>query len=244
MSFSKEQKHEADVQALEKLITAAIKKINGQKENDICRYLPVPTGGYMHHFTLRKMKQEAPDELAEMIQQFVINPKTPITVAPKPRAARGSRKRRDNITLNKNDLERMLSIARMAGDKEMIAKLTPKKSLAAIKRELIASIRKNEINYTLWAAYVETTSGQSTTGIPGQESHMLLQRPTMPNQESQMHSNPAMSGQPTAQGFANAAPARAMNTEMGNNNHSQNTNQSANNYAAARITPAVSSTNS
>ena len=42
---------------IEDLIGKAIKKINGRKENDLCRYLPMNTGGYMHHFTLRKMER-------------------------------------------------------------------------------------------------------------------------------------------------------------------------------------------
>ena len=39
---------------MEKLILKAIKKVCGNKENDLCRYLPGPSGGYMHHFTLKK----------------------------------------------------------------------------------------------------------------------------------------------------------------------------------------------
>lgn len=145
---------------LDSLITQALEKIGGNKENDICRYLPVPTGGYMHHFTLRKMKTESPEELGQMVQQFIMDVSEPVTVAPKKRAARGSRKRRGQITLNKTDLERMLNIARIAGDKEMIAKLTPKKSLAAIKRELIASIRQGKLEQELWNSYAEAINVQ------------------------------------------------------------------------------------
>ena len=96
-------------EALENLITKALKKIGSDRENDICRYLPVD-GGYMHHFTLRKMKNEVPEELSTMIEKFIIKTPTPERVPPKPRAARGSRKRGDLPNLNQEDLKRLLNI--------------------------------------------------------------------------------------------------------------------------------------
>jgi hypothetical protein len=140
---------------LEQLIQAAVKKIGGKKENDICRYLPMGTTGYIHHFTMRKMKTENPQQLIELLTKYIINNNNPQEVPPKPRAARGSRKRRDLFVFSKQDLERMLHMARMAGDKDMIRKLTPKKDLRTIKRELISSIRHGRIEQELWTLYVE-----------------------------------------------------------------------------------------
>jgi hypothetical protein len=152
---------------LEELITNAIQKVGGSKENDLCKFLPVSTGGYMHHFTMRKMKTEQPEELLEMIRKFIIKVDAPDKVTPKPRAARGSRKKRDQIVLNKTDLERMLNIARLAGDKEMISKLTPKKSLTQIKRELVFSIRNGKAEQELWNTYVEALTNQNNMpGVP------------------------------------------------------------------------------
>lgn len=147
-------------QGLEELIQNAVKKISGKKENDICRYLPIDTGGYIHHFTMRKMKTEAPEALQEMISKYILNPKNPSKVTPKQRAARGSRKRRDQFMFTKTDLERMLNIARFAGDKDMIRKLTPKKDLRTIKRELISSIKHDLTDQDLWNSYVEAVSVQ------------------------------------------------------------------------------------
>lgn len=154
-----------DNKQLEQLIQAAVKKIDGKKENDICHYLPVPTGGYIHHFTMRKMKTEDPQQLIELITKYIINAPHPQSVIPKPRAARGSRKRRDLFTFSKQDLERMLNMARLAGDKEMIRKLTPKKDLRTIKRELISSIRHGRIEPELWNMYVEAMTNQSNASI-------------------------------------------------------------------------------
>ena len=141
---------------IEDIITKAIKKVNGRKENDLCKFLPMTTGGYMHHFTLRKMKNRQPNELGSLIEKFIINSDRPSAVAPKQRAARGSRKRRDQFTFSRTQLERMLNIARLAGDKEMVSILAPKKSLATCKRELIASIRHSRVEPELWSAYVES----------------------------------------------------------------------------------------
>ncbi len=142
---------------LEDLITKAIKKVGGKKENDLCRYLPMTSGGYMHHFTLRKMKTQAAGTLAEMIKKFITDADRPTTVAPKQRAARGSRKKKDHIVLTKNDIDHILQIARSVGDKDLVRKLTPKKDLRTVKRELISSIRHGRIEQELWNIYVEVT---------------------------------------------------------------------------------------
>src|SRR5690349_2670882 len=83
---------------IEDVIEKAIKKVGGRKENDLCKYLPMSTGGYMHHFTLRKMKLKQPHELGTLIEKFIINASKPSVIPPKQRAARGSRKRKDQIT--------------------------------------------------------------------------------------------------------------------------------------------------
>ncbi len=149
-----------NLKEVEDVIARAIKKVGAKRENDICRYIPMTSGGYMHHFTLKKMKTKQPSELGAMIEKFIINADRPGMVAPKTRAARGSRKRRDQITFTRNQLERMLHIARLAGDKEMIAVLSPKRSLATCKRELIASVRHNRVEQELWNAFVESVNAQ------------------------------------------------------------------------------------
>ena len=40
--------------SIEDAINRAIKKIGARKENELCKYLPMKTGGYMHHFTFKK----------------------------------------------------------------------------------------------------------------------------------------------------------------------------------------------
>ena len=149
-----------DFKNLEQLINTAMKKVGARKENDLCHYLPGEKGGYIHHFSMRKMKNEAPEELATMISKYIVNPNSPEKRAPRPRAPRGSRKRRDHIPLSKQDIDRLLHLARQNGDKEIIRKLTPRKDLKTIKRELIASIKHGQIQEDLWHTYVEIVSSQ------------------------------------------------------------------------------------
>ena len=141
---------------IEDVIAKAIKKVGAKKENELCKYLPMTSGGYMHHFTLKKMKYKKPSELSSLIDKYIIKADKPAAVPPKSRAPRGSRKRRDQITFSRIQLERMLNIARLAGDNEIISILSPKKSLATYKRELIQSIRHERIDHELWNGYVES----------------------------------------------------------------------------------------
>jgi hypothetical protein len=143
------------LQDIEVLISDAIKKVGGTDENDLCRFLPGKTGGYMHHFTLRKMKTKDSSELKGMINEFITDVESPVSVPAKRRAPRGSRKRRDQITFSKNELDHMLRIARLAGDKTLIRKLTPKKDLKTLKQELIATIKLDEVDQDLWESYCE-----------------------------------------------------------------------------------------
>ncbi|MEM8628585.1 MAG: hypothetical protein AAGF04_00690 [Chlamydiota bacterium] len=152
-------KEKKDLNDIEAIIEKAIKKIGAKKENELCKYLPMSSGGYMHHFTLKKMKSKKPEDLAKLLKKFVIQKEEPSVIAPKPRAARGSRKRKDQLLFTRSQLERMLNIARLAGDTEIISVLSPKKSLATCKRNLILSIKQNQVDQDLWNMYTECVTG-------------------------------------------------------------------------------------
>lgn len=142
-------------QQLEQAIGNALKKLGATQELTLCHYIPGESGGYIHHFTMRKMKRESPKMLLDLINQYILEPKSPKTVPPKARAARGSRKRKDSVQLNRNAVEKLLYLARNAGDREAIALLLPERSLGACKRELTRSIRENRVDHTLWTSYSE-----------------------------------------------------------------------------------------
>lgn len=146
---------------LETLIEKALKKIGSKNESKLCRYIPGKAGGYMHHFTMKKMKEQTPAELTSLIQQFILNIDSPKEVPHKPRAARGSRKKRNQIPLNKEDWEKLLNYARGNGDKELVGKLSPKKSFAQVKKDLIASIKQGKVEEDLWTNYSELAKVQA-----------------------------------------------------------------------------------
>ncbi len=152
------QKEDAKI---EEMIVKAIKKLGAKKENELCKYLPMKTGGYMHHFTFKKMKNKQPRELFSIIERHVFQADRPIVIPPKQRAARGSRKRREHMNFTRIQLERMLNIARLAGDKEIVTILSPRRSLASCKRELIQSIRHNKVELELWNNYAEAVQAQA-----------------------------------------------------------------------------------
>jgi hypothetical protein len=147
---------------LQNLINTAIKKVSGNKENDLCKYIPGPSGGYMHHFTLRKIKNSNPEELFQLLKKFIIERPKPEALDPKPRAPRGSRKRREFVNFTRTDIERVLDLARKVGDQDLLVRFSPKRSLPALKRELIRSIRHNHVNHDLWNAYVESLAAMES----------------------------------------------------------------------------------
>ncbi|MBI3211219.1 MAG: hypothetical protein HYZ47_00835 [Simkania negevensis] len=169
MNLSDAKNKTRKLDELEGVIEKAIKKVRGSKENDLCKYIPMTSGGYMHHFTLKKMKVKEPGELSSLIEKFILSPDRPLVVPPKQRAARGSRKKKDHLTFTKLQLEKLLNIARLAGDKEMITVLSPKKSLATCKRELIQSIRHGVVEQELWNSYVEAVNAQQAMIAAGAE---------------------------------------------------------------------------
>lgn len=151
-----------ELQELEEVISRAVKKVRGAKENDLCKYIPVSSGGYMHHFTMKKMKTKQPIELSTLIEKFIIKTDRPAVVPPKQRAPRGSRKKRDQVNFTRTQLDKLLQMARLSGDKEMVSILAPRKSLAAYKRELIQSVRHGIVNEELWQGYVDSVNAQQT----------------------------------------------------------------------------------
>lgn len=140
---------------LDKLIEKALNKVQANSENELCKYLPGTSGGYIHHFTMRKLKNSQPDQLSQMLRTFILEREMPETLPPKSRAPRGSRRRREPISITRTDIEKVLELARQVGDNDLLARFSPKRSLPTLKKELIRSIRSNRVEVELWNAYSE-----------------------------------------------------------------------------------------
>lgn len=161
MSYTKEEQTKTkSLDETNSIIERAIKKVGARKENELCKYIPMSAGGYMHHFTLKKMKRRDPSELSALINRFILGPNEPTSVAPKQRAPRGSRKKKDVPSLSRSHLDQMIALARSAGARDLVALLSPKKSLAAAKKELIQAIKDERIDENLWMNYVDLTNSK------------------------------------------------------------------------------------
>lgn len=146
--------HVDPVAQLEAVIEQAKKKIQGSKENDICRYLPSEDeNGYMHHFSLQKMKKNEPSQLIMLIKKHILEG-SPKAIPSKPRAARGSRKNANTPAFTKEELARLAKYTEAAGDAELSSKILGQKaSFTKCKQELMASIRANTLQPNCWEAY-------------------------------------------------------------------------------------------
>lgn len=135
---------------IEEIINEALKKVGGEQEKDICKFLPADSGGYMHHFTMKKMKKTDSETFRQMLCKFILDPKAPRAIDPKPRARRNK-----PFSINQTDLKLILKLARETGDKQLLTKLGTKLSLSQLKRELIKSIKENRLEEELWSSYVQ-----------------------------------------------------------------------------------------
>ncbi|MDF2549221.1 MAG: hypothetical protein K0S07_288 [Chlamydiales bacterium] len=153
MVSTQEKESAADSELLDSLIAEAIKKVNGKAEKDICHYLPSDRGGYIHHFTLKKMKSSSATELLNMISEHILKVEEPQLVQPKARAPKGTRKSKNKLAFTKQEIERLLEHAKAAGDEAIVNKLAPVLDLKSIKKELIASILHSQVNEELFECY-------------------------------------------------------------------------------------------
>lgn len=150
---------------LEGVIVKAQKKVDAKSEMALCHYLPAKAGGYVHHFTLKKLKKKSPQELVQMLEKYIINTDKPLQIPGKERAPRGSRKLRDKMIFSREQLNQLLGLARQSGDKTLVALLAPRRPLAACKRDLIASIRQSRLDHELWNAYVDSLNAMQPDKI-------------------------------------------------------------------------------
>lgn len=140
---------------LEQVINQAMQRIKGHSQKELCHYLPVETGGHMHHFTMKKLRLKSPAELAQLLKKYILQPSIPQMVAPKSRAPKGSRKRGGALVFSRLQLEKLLEMAKKTGDQELVQALAPKRSFVQCKKALMSSIRKNKAEPELWEAYLD-----------------------------------------------------------------------------------------
>lgn len=142
-------------QNLNDAIEKSLKKIEANQEKEICRFIPGPRGGYIHHFTFKKLKEKDPLKCLSMLEEFILGPLKPRELDPTPRAPRGLNRNNNQIKLPNEMVSRIIQIARETGDDSLLSKLLAARPLNQIKRDLIRAIRANKANQELWEAYKE-----------------------------------------------------------------------------------------
>ena len=110
----------------EDLIQKALSKVNGKKERDLCRFLPC-SRGYMHYFTFRKMMQDSPQQLSDLIKKYIIESEQPQEIQLKQiEQSYQTNKKMKQFNISEDEMDRMLHIARQAQDQDLIEKLKAK----------------------------------------------------------------------------------------------------------------------
>lgn len=110
------------IEELNECIINAMSKVGVQKETDLSRYIPGKKG-HLHHFAFVKLKKTSPDELQQMIQEYILDKEKPELVfsAPKPAL---KMKRTVELTIKKsmiNQLLNVLKISKVDGADDLIA---------------------------------------------------------------------------------------------------------------------------
>lgn len=165
------QKQAETEHELDRALALAIQKVRGKKASELCRYLPSEKGqGHMHHFSIDKLKKEDPSRLLQMVQKFIVQTESPTKIAPKQRAARGSRKRQNQYVFSEEEVQRIREYAKIAGDEDMARRLRRHNDPLMTKRELLSSIRHNRIEPDLWNAYVEWAASSGAAQMRGRNN--------------------------------------------------------------------------
>lgn len=113
--------------SLEYLIQKAILKVNGKNEASLCRFIPFKSGGYIHYFTLRKMKQQNPEKLYDLIQTHIIQPVNPQEIAVKSLELSPTYREKRLFTITETEMDRIITLAKQALDFELLKILQIKK---------------------------------------------------------------------------------------------------------------------
>lgn len=142
-------------QSMETTIAEALEKTGAHKENTLCRYLPSEDEGHMHHFTMRKLKENDPEKLKELLREFIIDATSAKRIDPKPRPRRKNGKNH-SFNFDQSTLEKIIQMAEEKGDKELLEQLRPKPPFSLVKKEFMNTIRENKIDERLWKDYKES----------------------------------------------------------------------------------------
>ena len=140
---------------LERMVAEAMTKAGIEKEIELREYFPgADNVSHMHHFTFEKVKKDV-DLFIELLERYILSKDSPKKLPPKKRATKGSKINVPQITAE--EAKRVFKLGK--GNKELmdlLRKLIPVGvSLDKYARDLIASIKRHEVDWDAWKKYVE-----------------------------------------------------------------------------------------
>ncbi len=136
---------------LEKSIKKALARTNSKNELDLRKYIPSQAddkSGYLHHFSLNKMKKTNPEQLNKLIEEFILTPPSPKPIAG------GKRNQKSRFPRSESSmLIKLINIALKSGDQDAVRYLIEKCSIKEIRHAFIRTLMERKIDEQLWEAY-------------------------------------------------------------------------------------------
>lgn len=140
---------------LEPLLKKAMEKIGVDRENGLCPYLPATDDeGRLHHFTLKKMKENAPNALADLITENILDKEAPKAIPSKPRL-RITKGKAVKLSLKQEQISELLAALKGSNNIELIKELSAHRSLKSIQREMIQMVKEKKVDASLWETYTQ-----------------------------------------------------------------------------------------
>ncbi len=153
MSIQNETSQQLSSTALEACISQAMKKLNTQREFDLCPYLPGKEGR-LHHFAFGKMKKTQPSDLLKMIKENILERDNPKILDSK-RKTRRKTKGLVEVHFKEAQINRLVKILKGSGDEELISMLSPRQTLPQIQKQMLNMVKAKEVDQDLWITYAK-----------------------------------------------------------------------------------------
>jgi len=125
--------------SLEDVINLAMKRkrLNLQKESDLCWFIPNENGGYLFYSTYRSLKRKDPEKLKELIQTYVVSPRNPKRFSSNPRKS-------TSLSHHTTTPEKDLHVSFTEKTKLLELESTKLDSVLQLLRELLQEIKSQQ----------------------------------------------------------------------------------------------------
>jgi len=138
---------------LAEYIEKACNKMKVSTEYELCKYINFEDSR-IHHFTFKRMKLNEPKELAELIDSQILTNEKPMIQTSKPRQKRNLNTKKFQISLSRSQISKVIAALEANEEYELVQLFSPPPSPKELKRQLIKSIKDDEIDPKLFETYL------------------------------------------------------------------------------------------